>query len=140
MDIEQFIREAAARGWSKTQTRLALEMSSYKFWAILGAMPALTWAKRGTTLGNKLGNARRKTSAAVTAAITRARASRREKSLYNWNGLSGTITELARHSPAGETTIRRRLKAGMPVDQAFSLPANNSTPNAGWRTTNRKSS
>lgn len=140
MDIEQYIREAAARGWSKTQARLALEMSRDKFWAILDAMPPLSWAKRGTTLGNKLGNARRKTSSAVTAAIAQARASRREKSLYDWNGQSGTITELARHSPASESTIRRRLKAGMPVDQAFSLPPNPCTPNAGWRTRKRKPS
>ncbi len=70
---EQFIRDAAARGWSKTQTRQALGICTYTFWPMLRAMPDLAWIPKGSTFGNKLGNATRSApTAAQRCALERA--------------------------------------------------------------------
>ncbi|MCO7058288.1 hypothetical protein [Pseudomonas juntendi] len=118
VDIEAFIKAAAERGWSKTQTRKALELSTNKFWAILGVMPPLTWSGRRSSLGVS-----RSPSPAVTEALARARAARRARHLYTWNGRTGTVAELAAFADASERTIRRRIQHGLTIDQAFSLPA-----------------
>lgn len=133
MNTEAFITDAASRGWSKTQTRQALNMSTYKFWAILAAMPPLEWAGRGHTLGNKLGNANKRVTPAILDAVARARASRRDKALHTWNGHTGTVEELAPFSPASARTIRRRLAAGLSVDEAFGAKPKIECPVAGWR-------
>lgn len=139
MKTEDFIRDAAARGWSKTQTREALGLCRDTFWAILRAMPELEWPKRGCSLGNKLGNASRAPSEAVVAAAARARAARRERILVAWQGRTGTIAELAAFSPASERTIRRRISAGMPAEEAFSTPPSLEMPMAKWRKSERGS-
>lgn len=101
MDVEAFIRDAAAKGWSKRRTYLALGMSCSKFKIIADAMPDVVWTARD--YGAK------------------ARQIIRQRHLYTWAGRTGTVAELAPHSPVSERTIRRRLEVGIPVDQAFSL-------------------
>lgn len=128
MNTEAFIRQAAADGWSKTMTRQTLGMSTWKFWAILEAMPHLEWAGKGNTLGNKLGNASRRVTPAICAAAERARRAHREKALITWGDRQGTIEELAAFSPASARTIRRRIAEGMALDLAFTTPPNTTPP------------
>lgn len=135
MTTEEFIRDAAKRGWSKLQTMRALGMSTYSFYPLLAALPDIVWAKKGTTLGNRLGNASRPStpSKALLAALEKAREARRAKYLYTWGGRTGTVSELAVFAKAGERTIQRRLKAGKSVEEAFGAPPNYTPPNAGLR-------
>jgi len=138
MNTEEFIRKSAARGWSKTQTREVLGLSSYKFWAMLDVMPAMQWAPRGQSLGHRQNNASRKGKApspALLAAVAKAAAVRREKHLKTWQGRTGTVAELSAFSEASPRTITRRLKEGMSVEEAFSTPPRTKTPDAGWRIT-----
>ena len=132
MNTEDFIRDAASRGWSKTQTREALGLGTQKFWMILRAMPPLEWASRGRTAGNKRGNASRHISPAILSALERARSSRRSKALVTWGERSGTIEELAEFAPVSARTIRRRLTAGWSIDRAFSDQPDLTMPTADW--------
>ena len=136
MTTEEFIKASAKRGWSKTQTREVLGLSTYKFWLILGAMPPIVWAVRGQSLGAKQSNASRKgmaPSAAMLSGIKKAQAANRARGLRTWQGRTGSVEELAEFSPVSARTITRRLKAGMSVDDAFGLEPNLETPIAGWR-------
>lgn len=141
MTTEEFIRDCAKRGWSKAQTMGALDLNTNTFWAMLECLPDIVWAKRGTTLGNRQGNAARskKASPKLEASLERARKARRAKSLYTWEGRTGTIIELAQFSPVSERTIFRRLEAGKSVEEAFGAPPNTTPPDAGMRVLARAS-
>lgn len=136
MNTEEFIRASAANGLSKTQTMKALGMCREYFWEILKCWPDIVWAKRGKTLGNKIGNANRPKGASekMLAALDRARTARRDNHLYTWQGRTGTVKELAVFAKASERTIHRRLKEGKSVDDAFGLPPNKTPPKTGLRT------
>lgn len=97
---EAFIRDAAAKGWSKARTYRALGISNSKFQAILSAIPGLEWKTRD-----------------VGAA---ARAQIRQRRSITWQGRTGTPSEMAQYFPVSERTIRRRLEVGLPLHQVFS--------------------
>lgn len=126
MDVEKFIRDAAARGWSQAQTMGALELGRYKFAAILEAMPPLEWPGKNASLGSKLANEARRgqCSQSLWNALKKTHALKRERALRDYNGHRGTIEELARYSTHGVSgsTIRRRMSAGMTFEQAMALP------------------
>lgn len=134
MTTEEFIRDCAKRGWSKTQTREALGLSTNTFWDMLALLPDIVWPRRGQSHGNKVANANREpASEKLLASLERARAAHRANHLYTWQGRTGTVPELAKFSPAGERTIFRRLKEGKSVEEAFGTPPNKTPPNMGLR-------
>lgn len=124
MNTEEFIRDAARRNWSKTQTREALGMCREKFWAILAAMPPIEWPKPGTSEGNKRGAASKRGVhyPKLCAHLEKARARRRERATHEVCGVRGTIEEFAATAKVSASTIRRRVNAGMSIEQAMELP------------------
>lgn len=126
IDVEQFIRDAAARSWSKTQTLEALGLCRETFYAMLQAMPPLEWPAQGASMAAKLANEARRghCSDALMAHLKKAHARRREQHSHDYGGHRGTIEQLARYSAHGvsASTIRRRMNAGMSLEQAMSLP------------------
>lgn len=125
LSTEQFIQEAAARNWSKTQTREALGVCRETFCAMLEAMPPLVWPARGKSLGHKLGNEARRgnCSPALRAAAAKAVATRKELRSHTVNGFRGTIEEHAARSSVSASTVRRRMNAGMSITEALATPA-----------------
>lgn len=121
--LEAFIRDAAARGWSKTQTAAALGMHKQKFWDLLRLLPAFKWAPKGHTLGNKLGNESKRGVAypKVMAAARVAQQARRDQHRRTVHGRSGSLEELATLCTVSARTIRRRLAAGQTPEQAFTF-------------------
>ena len=126
VDVEKFIRDAAANNWSRTQTQEALGVCRSTFYAMLEAMPPLQWPGIGASLGAKLGHEARRghCSDALRAHLETVHARRRENTSHEYNGHRGTIEQLARYSAHGVSgsTIRRRMNAGMSLEQAMSLP------------------
>lgn len=125
LSTEQFIREAAARDWSKTQTLEALGLCRETFYAILEAMPPLVWPARDKSLGRKLSNEARRGSCspALFAAAKKANAVRKELRSHDVNGFRGTIEEHAARSSVSASTVRRRMNAGMDITEALETPA-----------------
>lgn len=121
--LEAFIRDAAARGWSKTQTAEALGMNKQKFWEMLRLLPAFTWAPKGHTLGNKLGNESKRGHRypKVMAAAKAAQEARRQQGRRTVRGHTGSLEELATLCTVSARTIRRRLAAGQTPEQAFTF-------------------
>lgn len=122
LSTEEFIRDAAARNWSRTQTRQALDISRWKFAAILDAMPPLEWAAKGKSLGHLLSNESRRGSCTpgLRMAVERAIAARKSLHSHVVDGVRGSIEEHAERSSVSASTVRRRMKAGMSIQQALS--------------------
>lgn len=57
MNLEDQIRDCAARGMSRTMTREVLEISQYKLYLLASAMPDLKWPERGQSIGEREGRA-----------------------------------------------------------------------------------
>lgn len=123
-DVEAFIRESAERGMSKNQVRETLGLCRETFYAMLEAMPPLNWPPRGKSLGRKLSDEARRgyCPPALHAALRRNHAAKTEKGTYTVNGQRGTIEELVRHYSVSASTVRRRMKAGMTLEQALATP------------------
>ncbi len=124
MTTEEYIRDAAKRGWSKAQVRDALGLCRETFYAILEAMPPLQWPARGKSLGHRLANEARLgvCSPALRAALERNRAVRKERSIHVVHGRRGTIEELAQHYAVSGSTVRRRRKSGLSLEAALTIP------------------
>lgn len=123
-DIEHFITESAANGLSKTQVRESLGMCREKFGNLLEVMPPLQWPGPGKSLGHKLGNEARRgqCSPALHKALKQAHAAKTAKATHTVNGITGTIAVLAKHFGVGDSTVRRRIKEGMSLEQALTTP------------------
>ena len=126
MNVEKFIRDSAANGLSKTQTREALDMCTETFWEVLKCMGELPWALRGRTLANKLSAEARRgiCTPAQRAALAASRARRKALHTHTLRGVSGTVEELVQHFPhsVSASTIRRRLAKGLDIESAFFNP------------------
>lgn len=124
MNTEEFITLSAKRGLSKTQVRETLGLCRETFIAMLDAMPPLQWPARGQSLGHKLGNEARRgrCSPALRAALAQSVAKRKALHSHTVDGRHGTIEELAKHYSVSASTVRRRIKSGMPLAQALALP------------------
>lgn len=126
MNVEQFIRDSAANGLSKTQTREALDMCTDTFYEALQHLGELPWAPRGQSLGHKLSNQARRghCSPALRTALAESRARRKALHTHTLRGVSGTVEELVQHFPhsVSASTIRRRLAKGLDIESAFFNP------------------
>ena len=124
MTTEEYIKDCAARGYSKTMVLETLGICRYSFYAMLEAMPPIEWPARGQSLNCKLANEARRgiSTAKLKAASEKALAARRELRSHTVDGFRGTIEELAaRHGVSG-TTVRRRIKGGMTLELALKTP------------------
>jgi hypothetical protein len=126
MNAEQFIRDCAHRGLSKTQTLEALGWSREKFYTALEYLPALPWPTRGKGLGRKQSDEARRGHCppALRAALAESRARRKAKHSHTLRGTTGTIEELLliHACQVSASTIRRRLAKGWTLETAFFDP------------------
>lgn len=124
MTTEEFIKDAAARNWSKRQTMQALNLCRETFYAMLEAMPPLVWPAQGRSMGHMASNEAKRgiSTQKIRDALVLARAARKAKHMHTVNGVSGTIEQLAALSPVSYSTVRRRLKEGQSLEVALSAP------------------
>jgi len=123
MTTEQFIRDAAARGWSRAQTGAALQISMGKMRLILELLPDVVWPAPNKSMLTRQAReaARGHCSPAQRSHLADMRR-RQTRTTYEVGGRTGTLTELAAFAPVPICTIRRRLSKGMPRELAFTLP------------------
>lgn len=121
MTTEEYIKDCAARGFSKTMVLEALGLCRETFYAMLEEMPAIDWPARGKSLDCQLANEARRgvCTPKLRAAAQKAVAARRELRSHTIDGVRGTITEHAKRHGVSDSTVRRRLNAGMTLEQAL---------------------
>lgn len=126
MNTEQFIRESAARGLSRRATRLALGIGPWVFREMLTLMPDIEWPAKGQSLDHKRANQQKRgyCPPALARALDQARQARKEKHTHTVRGRTGTLEELVDllPSPVSASTVRRRLAAGMSLEDALLTP------------------
>lgn len=132
MNIEQFIRDSAARGFSRRATRLALGWSFQRFRDYLDTLDPIEWPAAGKSIDSRRANEERRghCSPALAAALERNRQRQAEKRRRTAFGKTGTIEELVSQvgSPASARTVMRRVRDGMPIEQALTLPPKRRPP------------
>lgn len=126
MDLEKFIRDSAAAGFSRTATAAALDMPLEKFRAVLKGMPPLDWPGPGQSLDCKRAAAamRGYCHPSHRQNLTKARAVERLRHLRTVRGVTGTIPELLKHFKLGisHSSVRRRLREGQSLEAALFTP------------------
>lgn len=124
LKIEDYIRDAARRGWSKSQTLEALGVTRESFYAMLEFMPPMEWPATAKGLGRRLADEARRgvCTPAIRAATAKAVAVRKALHSHEVDGVVGTIEELAAHSSVSASTVRRRIAAGMTLKEALTRP------------------
>ena len=121
---ETFIKDAASRGWSRTEVCNVLGISWHSLKKVLKQMPDLTWVPGSQSLSRKNSNAQRRGifTPKQNAALQVARANRLEKMTHEVNGVRGTIKELAKLSAVSASTMRRRMSKGESLESALDRP------------------
>ncbi|MCK2122156.1 hypothetical protein [Pseudomonas sp. PNPG3] len=124
MTTEEYIRDCAARGYSKTMVLETLGICRYSFYAMLEAMAPIDWPGRGQSLACKLANEARRgiSTQKIRDASKKAHAAVRAKHLKTVDGVQGSVEELARMYSVSASTVRRRVKAGMTLEEALKTP------------------
>ncbi|MGY1417411.1 hypothetical protein [Pseudomonas aeruginosa] len=126
MNVEAFIRQSAARGLSRSAVAAALDMSMTKFRPLLDALPDIQWPAPGESVDFRRSCEARRGRFTPTnrAALEKARAVSRAKSLRTVRGVTGTIDELVQAFgiEVSASTVRRRMQEGMPLEAALFTP------------------
>lgn len=116
VDVEQFIREAAGKGWSKRMTRLALGIYQTKFELIVAAMPDVQWPGPGTSVRCREWQQRRVNDRNDSA---RGGAKSSARHLREAFGMKSTIAGFAAQFGLGRETLRRRVHSSGSMEQAL---------------------
>ncbi|MDG9809499.1 MULTISPECIES: hypothetical protein [Pseudomonas] len=121
MKTEDYIRDCAARGFSKTMVMEALGVNRPSFYAMLELLPPIEWPAPGQSLACKLSyESRRGTSTpALRASAEKGRKARLEKYTYTVDGVQGTLTDLAKRWGVEPNTVRRRMSTGKTLKEAL---------------------
>ncbi|MDH1009958.1 hypothetical protein N5J43_08220 [Pseudomonas nicosulfuronedens] len=126
MNTEQFIRDSAARGFSRRATRLALGLGPWVFREMLSLMPDIEWPARGRSVDHMRANSakRGQCSQALAEALAAARKAHRDRLTHTVGEHTGTIEDLVKllPSPVSASTVRRRVAEGMNLEQALTTP------------------
>lgn len=136
--VEDTIRELADEGHSRTAVCEILNISRHTLRQYLAEMdPPPNWAGQGNYLGNKLANeAQRGTCTPQQVASARiASAAWQSKTARTYRGFTGSVDQIAKRFGANvhSQTIYRRLRSGMDLEAAMTLP-----PQKGNRFTARR--
>lgn len=123
MTTEQFIKDCAARGWSRALTAQELGISARKLRVMLEHLPGIEWpAPNKSILQRQSHESRRgQCSPANREALLKARRAQIPET-YEINGRVGTVDELAKFAPVPAVTIRRRMSNGIDPALAFTQP------------------
>jgi len=122
MDLETTIRRLAGQGKPKAEVARILDISEPKFRRVCTLFPDISW-KRYTASG--VGKRSDSVVVKLQANLVKAKRARRAKCLRTLHGVTGTIQELCAHfkPPVSDSTVNRRLAAGMSLEQAmFAVP------------------
>ncbi len=121
MKTEEYIRDCAARGFSKAMVMEALGVNRQSFNAMLELLPPIKWPGPGQSLACKLSyEARRGTCPpALRASGEKGRQAKREKQTYTVDGVQGTIPDHARRYGVQPETVRGRMRAGKSLKEAL---------------------
>lgn len=127
MDIEAVSRDFAKRGFSRQQVSEILEISIWKYRAMLDAMAPIEWPGQGASNGNKEAKAAtrgRPASPKMLAVLNEMRLERKRRTSHCVRGVTGTIEELLSTfgNPITAPNVRRRMKKGMTIEQAIFEP------------------
>jgi hypothetical protein len=127
VDIEAFVRDKAAHGFSRRATRAAVGMSYCKFQLILEALPDIKWPGPAESVDALASFEAREgvTTPAQRKALERAWASSRLRHCVTVRGVTGTVPELIRHFELTITAShvqRRRKRYGMTLEAALFTP------------------
>ncbi|MDF9779065.1 hypothetical protein [Pseudomonas baetica] len=121
-ETETFIREAAAKRWSRTMTHKALGLSQKKFALMLAAMPPIEWPAPGHSAAC---DAARRTSPAMQAARVRGGHTINPHYQRDAFGKRNTLRGFAAEYGMSYETLRRRmLGGGRTLEEALALPLN----------------
>lgn len=141
MDIEGFIRDRAKLGWSREMTRKALEISSFKFRAIVAALPDVQWPALNKSVARQefYESQRGYCSPKRREALEKSWASKRANSKHFQIGstcdtMSYQIAVWGEYVTVARSQIDRRLARGWSVYDAFFKPAQPKFANkSGWK-------
>lgn len=141
MDLEEFIRDRAKLGWSREMTRKALGISSFKFRAIVAALPDVEWPALNKSVARQefYDSQRGYCSPKRREALEKSWASKRANGRHFQIGSTYEITSVqlrdwAEYITVTQSQISRRLARGWSVYDAFFLPAQPKFANkSGWK-------
>jgi hypothetical protein len=126
MDLAQQIQTMARAGHSKQHTMELLGFTRYSFESALELIGPVEWPTRGRSLTNMAAHADRRGrfTPGMARSCVKAGEARKAKASRTVRGVIGTIDELVAHFKVGVSacTVRRRLVAGMSLEQALFTP------------------
>lgn len=124
MNTEQFIRDCAARGWSRHMTADAMGLTYAKFKPMADAMPDVKWPRNGTSLANKAANHARKGEACTipAEACARGRKALIDRVSVEAFGVKDSILGHCRRHGISQATVWCRRQKGWTLEQALSTP------------------
>lgn len=130
MDTEAFIRDRAKLGWSREMTRKALGISSFKFRAIVDALPDVQWPALNKSVARQefYDSQRGYCSPRRREALEKSWASKRANGRHFQIGstyeiMSVQLRDWAELITVTQSQISRRLAKGWSVYDAFFKPA-----------------
>jgi len=118
---EKFIREAAAKGWSRTMTREHMGLSRPKFQLLLDAMAPVDWPRQGCSVGNQLANQANRDHPAIKAARARGLATIRARYARQVGPYYGTMPQLAAQAGMSRAKVQRLMARGKTLAQALGV-------------------
>lgn len=119
-ETEIFIRDAAAKCWSRTMTRKALGVSQKRFDLMLAAMPPIDWPAPGRSAAC---DTARRTSPAMQAARIRGGQTISPHYQREAFGKRNTLRGFAAEYGMSYETLRRRMLGGQrTLEEALTLP------------------
>lgn len=121
MKTEEYIRDCAARGFSKAMVMEALGVNRQSFNAMLELLPPIKWPAPGQSLACKLSYESRRgiCPPALRASGEKGRQAKRKKHTYTVDGVEGTIADHAKRYGVQPATVRRRMYAGKSLIEAL---------------------
>ena len=140
-DPVALIRDYAARGLSQRETMQALGWGEIKFKHMLSLLDGVEWAPRHETVNRKLWRDSLKgmSTPAQASNSAKARAALKSKTAKTVRGFTGSVQEVIDHFdiPTSVSCVRRRLAAGMSLEDAFFTPnkqqVSGKASNCPWR-------
>lgn len=125
MNTEQFIVDAAARGWSRQMVKETLGINQYSFKSILELMPPIKWPTHSLKHKDDWNARKGYCTDAQRATLAKAKVAVKKKHSIVVGGYAGTMTDQIEHwadlVTVSHAQINRRLVKGWSVYDALFL-------------------
>ncbi|HBN8651922.1 TPA: hypothetical protein L3734_005842 [Pseudomonas aeruginosa] len=126
MDIEAYIRDMAARGFSRKAVAAALNIERAKFKEIISYLPDIQWPEPGRSVDqvrayeDQRGRKYPMTEGRLRAVAAMRDAARAKVTRYTALGVTATLPELvSQFSEVSIAAVRKRLAKGVPLELAL---------------------